>query len=466
MRLLTLSLLAMLTLSGCSWMPFMDDDKDDDASETEGYTEEDFYNVIQRNLNANRWEDAIENLQSLEAQFPFGTYADQAQLELIYAHHRSADYEEAIAAADRFIRLHPRHPNVDYAYYIKGLSYLSQSRSFLDHFVPTDYTSRDPGAARDAFATFSELLTLYPNSNYSADARKRMIFLRNLMARYEVHAANYYFERGAYVAAANRGRYVVENFQQTPSVPDGLAIMAEAYHLIGKDDLSKDAIEVLAANFPDYPALDDEGQFEYQGISLEDGSSAMRVLTLGLYDSRTPPHYDTRYKYDPSATPKRKNKDDDEDEEDDSESSESDGEGSLINTMTFGLIGRDGDEDEEEADEEEDEDFSDDKQEMTKSAPVEDEEETEEEDEGGRSFLDVITFGALGDDGEEEEPEYEVEDFTRDNAEMSKPAPVEEEEDSSEDEEEGGRSFLNVITFGALGDDGEEGEKDEEEDEE
>ena len=326
MRQLLLILLASFALAGCSWMPFVGDDEEE-TTETEGYTEEDFYNVIQRNLNASRWEQAIANLQALESQFPFGTYAEQAQLELIYAYHRSADYEAAIAAADRFIRLHPRHPNVDYAYYIKGLSHLSQSRSFLDSFLPTDTTSRDPGAARDAFGTFSELLTLYPNSSYSADARKRMIHLRNILARYEIHAANYYFERGAYVAAANRGRYVVENFQQTPSVPDGLAIMAEAYHLMGKEELSRDAVQVLAANFPDYPSLDAQGNFDYQGVTVDEDRSWARLLTLGLYDSRVPPHYDTRYKYNPAQGK-------------DFQPEKKDPEGrSFLNIITFGLMG-------------------------------------------------------------------------------------------------------------------------------
>ncbi len=191
MRSITLLLLATLALSGCSWMPFVgDDEKDSKESETEGYTEQDFYEVIQRDLRASRWENAIENLQALEAQFPFGAYAEQAQLELIYAYHRAADYEAAKAAADRFIRLHPRHPNVDYAYYLKGMSSLRQSRGFLDTFLPTDFTSRDPGTAREAFGTFSELLDQYPNSSYAADARKRMVFLRNLLARYEIHVAN------------------------------------------------------------------------------------------------------------------------------------------------------------------------------------------------------------------------------------------------------------------------------------
>ena len=325
MRQLILILLTSLMLSGCSWMPFVGDDDEEKVSETEGYTEEDFYNVIQRNLNASRWEDAIANLQALEAQFPFGTYAEQAHLELIYAYHRSAEYEAAIAASDRFIRLPPRHPNVDYAYYVKGLSYLSQSRSFLAGFLPTDNTSRDPGAARDAFGTFSELLSLYPNSSYAPDARKRMVHLRNLLARYEIHAANYYFERGAYVAAANRGRYVVENFQQTPSVPDGLAIMAEAYHLIGKNDLSQNAVDVLATNFPDYPALDEQGNFDYQGVSLEEGRTWVSLLTLGLYDSRVPPHYDTRYKYNPEPGKKE-------------EFEEKSGR-SFLSIITFGLLG-------------------------------------------------------------------------------------------------------------------------------
>lgn len=301
MRLILLLLLASTTLGGCSWMPFVGDDDKDKTSETEGYSEKDFYDVIQRNLRNSRWEDAITNLQALEAQFPFGTYAEQAQLELVYAYHKSADYEQAMAAADRFIRLHPRHPNVDYAYYIKGLSQLKTSRSVLGSFMPTDVTSRDPGAARDSFATFSEMLKLYPNSSYAPDARQRMVYLRNLLARAEINAANYYFERGAYVAAANRGRYVVENFQQTPAVPDGLAVMAEAYHLLGKDELAQDAIRVLVANFPDYPRLDEGGNFKFQGTAPEEGRSWTRLLTLGLYDSSEPPRFDTRHKYNPSS---------------------------------------------------------------------------------------------------------------------------------------------------------------------
>lgn len=300
MRSITLALVVMLTLTGCSWMPFFGDKKEEEP-ETAGYTETDFYEVIQRNLNSRNWRMAIENLQALEAQFPFGTYAEQAQLELMYAHYRTANYDEAITAADRFIRLHPRHPNVDYAFYIKGLSSLAQSRSFFGNFLPTDNTSRDPGAARDSFATFTELLSRFPDSAYAADTRKRMIFLRNLLARYEINVANYYFERQAYLAAANRGRYVVENFQLTPAVPDGLAVMAEAYHLLGLQDLSTDAVRVLAANYPEYPALDSEGNFRYQGLSPDQSRTWLRRLSLGLYDNVQPPRYDTRDLYDPGS---------------------------------------------------------------------------------------------------------------------------------------------------------------------
>jgi outer membrane protein assembly factor BamD len=328
MRLITALVVASLALSGCSWMPFVGDDKDkDDVAETEGYTEKDFYDVIQRNLNASRWEDAIINLEALEAQFPFGTYADQAQLELIYAHYRSTDYDAAIASADRFIRLHPRHPNVDYAYYMKGLSYQSQSKSFLGGFAPTDPSRRDPGSARESFASFSQLLTLYPNSPYAADARQRMVYLKNMLARYEIHVANYYFERRAYVAAANRGRYVVENFQETPAVPDALAVMAEAYHLIGNQELSDSTVKVLAANYPDYPSLDWEGNFKYQGARLQKKKGWLGTLSFGILSNRKAPYYDTREKYNPeqpAETPAEKPRKE---------------KRSWLSRITFGLLG-------------------------------------------------------------------------------------------------------------------------------
>lgn len=302
MRFIALVLTALLLVSGCSWLGLGGDDeneKSEKKSKTEGYTEKDFYDAIQRGLNSGDWVTTIENLQSLEAQFPFGNYAEQAQLELIFAQYQSADFEAAIASADRFIRLHPRHPNVDYAFYMKGLSAFSQSRGFFDNFLPMDPTTRDPGIARDSFATFSELVNSHPTSTYAADARKRMIHLRNLLAYHEIHAANYYFKRGAYLAAANRGRYVVENFQMTPAVPDALAVTAQAYHMLGYEDLAASSAKVLATNYPNYPHLDEQGQFIYQKDTTVNDKSWLNRLSLGLYKPTEPPTFDTRDRYDP-----------------------------------------------------------------------------------------------------------------------------------------------------------------------
>ena len=293
--LITLLLSTSLLMTGCSWLGFGDDEEE--GSDTQGYTEKDFFDVIQRDLNARRWSNAIQNLEALEAQFPFGDYAEQAQLELVYAHYKLSDYEAAIAAADRFIRLHPQHPNVDYAHYLKGLSHYSQNKSFFDQFLSRDETKRDPGAARESFTSFSELLAKYPSSPYAADARKRMIHLRNLLARQEIHVANYYFVRGAYLAAANRGRYVVENFQMSPAVPDGLAVMAQAYYLLGLQDLSDDAAQTLAANYPDHPALDQSGNFQYHTDIGGEDRSWLNKVTFGFYDNAEPPGYDTRHIY-------------------------------------------------------------------------------------------------------------------------------------------------------------------------
>lgn len=306
MRKIIVALTIPLMINACSWMPFVDSDAEAEekrkaAEEQAGLTEKEFYERVQRNLRARNWTDAIANLQGFEAQFPFGNYAEQAQLELIYAYHESLDHQAAIAAADRFIRLHPRHPNVDYAYYIKGLSAYSQNKGIFSNIVPTDETRRDPGDARQAFATFNELISRYPNSSYAADARKRMLHLRNMLARHEIHVANYYFKRGAYLAAVNRGRYVVENFQQTPAVPDGLAVMAQGYHMLGLYDLANDAAQVLAANYSDYPAIDSEGQFQYQDGLLFDEDGWTSRLTLGYFKPEKPPQFDSRNIYNPVA---------------------------------------------------------------------------------------------------------------------------------------------------------------------
>ena len=253
---------------------------DENLSETE------LYQQAQDDLNSNSYNNAIAKLTALESQYPFGRYAEQAQLELIYAYYKNVEPEAAKSAAERFIRLHPQHANVDYAYYLKGLASFDQDRGLIARFLPLDLTKRDPGAARDSYNEFAQLTSRYPNSSYAPDATARMIYLRNLLAAYEIHAGRYYLTRQAYVAAANRGRYVVENLQETPSVGDGLALMVEAYQRLDLDDLAATSLETLKLNYPDHPTLVD-GQF----VPVEeeaDNRSWLAKATLGLIESDAP----------------------------------------------------------------------------------------------------------------------------------------------------------------------------------
>ena len=293
---LMLLILSLSLTTGCSWLGWGDEEQTEEDSA--GLTEKDFYERIQTSLNASNWTVAISNLQLLESQFPFGKYAEQGQLELIYAQYKSGDYESSIASADRFIRLHPQHPNVDYAFYVKGLSEISQTGGFFDSFLPTDSSMRDIGEARGAFTSLTELLSRFPESPYAADARKRLVSLRNRLARAEIHVANYYFTRGAYLAAANRGRFVVENFQQSPAVPDGLAVMAQAYYLLEMKELADNSVEVLVANYPEHPSLDSNGQFDFERRLLADQDSWLDKLSFGVLKRIKPPSFDSRSVYD------------------------------------------------------------------------------------------------------------------------------------------------------------------------
>jgi outer membrane protein assembly factor BamD len=253
---------------------------DENLSETE------LYQQAQSDLDNDSYTSAIGKLKALESRYPFGRYAEQAQLELIFAYYKNVEPEAARSAAERFIRLHPQHPNVDYAYYLKGLASFDQDRGLLSRFLPLDMTKRDPGAARDSYNEFAQLTSRFPTSRYAPDAKQRMIYLRNLLAAYEIHVAHYYLKRHAYVAAANRGRYVVENFQETPAVGDGLAVMTEAYQRLTLNELAATSLETLKLNYPDHPTLVD-GQFVPREEDI-DSRSWLAKATLGLIESDTP----------------------------------------------------------------------------------------------------------------------------------------------------------------------------------
>jgi len=297
---LVLSLFLACLLSACSY--FQDEEEED---KPQFDTEKQFYDSAQKLLSSKQWDRATKTLQALEENFPFGKYAEQAQLELIYAYYKSSENEASSAAADRFIRLHPQHRNVDYAYYMKGLSSFTEGKGLFERFLPTDLTSRDPGSARESFAYFSQLLARFPKSSYGEDAQKRMIYLRNILARYEIHVANYYFKRGAYVAATNRGRYVVENFQKTPAVPDGLAVMIQGYYVMGMQDLADSSLALLRENYPAHPALASDGSFNYQFHADSGDRGWISKATFGFLDKQDPPGFDSRAVYNPAYSDSR-----------------------------------------------------------------------------------------------------------------------------------------------------------------
>jgi len=278
-----LLLLVSLALWGCS--------SNDELPEMADTGEQDMYRQVQEFLANESYSEAVRGLQLLESRYPFGKYAEQAQLELIYAHYQAYEHEAAVEAADRFIRLHPQNPNVDYAYYMKGLAAYSVDQDIFDRFIPTEYAERDTSHAKEAFGEFSQLVARFPASPYAADARARMVYLRNMLARHEIMVANYYFRRGAYLAATNRGTFVVENFQQTPAVADGLAVMAQGYILLGYEDLARDTIAVLALNYPDHSSLDRNGEF--QSAYTLDGlqRSWINRLSFGLFDPPEAPQF-------------------------------------------------------------------------------------------------------------------------------------------------------------------------------
>ncbi len=287
--------ICFLVLSACS------------SNKEQEYTysaESELYEAVQRHLASSRWESAIQNLQALEEHFPFGKHAEQAQLELIYAHLEDNDPDAATIAADRFITLHPQHRNVDYAYYMKGLSAYVKDIDFISTIIPSDRTLRDPGAARESLTFFTLLLTQYPESTYAADAQKHILALRNLLARSEINVANYYFKRGAYLASVNRGRYVLENFQESPAVPDALAVMIQGYHLLDMDELASRTESVLRLNYPDHPAFNDKKEFDFQYAANSGEKSWASRLTFGLFDKTEPKGFDTRDQYDPSLIKK------------------------------------------------------------------------------------------------------------------------------------------------------------------
>ena len=208
------------------------------------------YDQAAQDLRSNTFRGAIQKLEALESHYPFSNGAKQGQLDLMFAYYRNKEAESAIDQADQFIRENPTHPRVDYAYYIRGLVYFDVGAGWLEETLHADVEKRPPHESRKALQSFQILLQQYPKSPYAADARQRAIFLRNRLADYELAVARYYMKREAYVAAVNRARAVIENYDGSPAAIEALGIMSAGYRKLGIDELAKVADDVRMANVP------------------------------------------------------------------------------------------------------------------------------------------------------------------------------------------------------------------------
>lgn len=239
-----LLLVAALLLASCGLL-------DTSQDETSGWSAQRLYGEAKDAMSSKDYAKAVKYLEKLEARYPYGRFAQQAQLEVAYAHWKEGDRASAVAAADRFIKLYPNHANVDYAWYLKGLVNFNENSGLLTALASPDMTDRDPKGTREAFDAFKEVVNRFPDSKYAEDAAARMRYLVNALAQHEVHVARYYMRRGAFIAAANRAQTAVKAYPQAPATEEAVFIMVKAYDALDMADLRDAADRVMKKNFPD-----------------------------------------------------------------------------------------------------------------------------------------------------------------------------------------------------------------------
>jgi outer membrane protein assembly factor BamD len=210
-----------------------------------------YYDLAQKRMLNQNYIGAIESLEAIESKYPFGRYAEQAQVELIYANFMNGQTNGAHAAAEKFIRLYPRHPNIDYAYFMKGLSSYTRDKDLIIRFTNTDISNRDITGAKESFAELTEFLTRFPDSQYTPYAKQRNIYLRNMIARNELAAADYYQSIDAHVAAIRRAKYVIENIPNSSEDFRALKVLEKSYKALGYEDLRDDMLKIISLNYPD-----------------------------------------------------------------------------------------------------------------------------------------------------------------------------------------------------------------------
>jgi len=241
-----LFVLALTLLSGCAIFGSDNEDEDERAN----WSAAKFYNEAKAALDDESYGDAIELYEGLESRYPFGQYAQQAQIDLTYAYYQNDEPESALATANRFLRIHPRHQSVEYIYYLKGLINFNRDIGFIEQYIPTDKSQRDPGAAVESMEDFAALLRRFPNSKYAEDARQRIVSLKSTLAFHELNVAEYYMKRDAYIAAINRCKFIIEEYPNTTAVPRALLQMVEAYKKAGMLDLAADVQHIYDINYP------------------------------------------------------------------------------------------------------------------------------------------------------------------------------------------------------------------------
>jgi outer membrane protein assembly factor BamD len=243
--------IALSALIGCAGNPPSDDSKQQQAST--------LYKEAHGLLEAGDYQTAVKRFEDLQAKYPFGSYSEQAQIDVIYAYYKAGDDTSAVAAADRFIRFNPRHPKVDYAYYMKGVAQQEQGRGFTAKLLRLDRATRDPDPLRQAFYSFRTLIEVHPESHYVNDARRRMVQIRNLLAQHEADVMEFYARRGAWVAAINRACDIVRSYSATPAVAQALHVLMQGYGHIDLPALKEDVRRVIRLNYPNHPALKENG---------------------------------------------------------------------------------------------------------------------------------------------------------------------------------------------------------------
>jgi len=232
--------------------------KKKESVEVTKYSAETLYGNSKKYLDLGIWDNAILNYKNLRNQYPFGRYAEQGTLELAYCYYKNFETELAISTLDRFIKNYPAHEHLDYAYYLKGLIYFESERGFLQRIHPDKASDRNQENIKQSFVALKTFIEKFPKSQYAADAEKRLIYIRNQLAGYELQVAKYYLRREANIAAINRSKYIVETFQKTHAVADALAVMMVAYKRLGEDELAQSTQLVLQTNFPNHQYLQGE----------------------------------------------------------------------------------------------------------------------------------------------------------------------------------------------------------------